>query len=501
MMTMKNLNLTLSDLIRSVLRKPLWFLVPVVLCAAAAWAFVQTLTPIYRASTLVMVEKQKVPADYVKATVTTDIDERLKTIEQQITNRDNLERIITEMNLYPDLRQEKPIQKVVNQMRRGDLLVQRRGDVFSISFDDQDPVRAAAVANRIAELFILENLKIREDQAQGTSSFLETELRETKAKLEQQEARLAAFKRIYMGSLPEQRDSNLQAVGQLQTKLEINMDALDKAEMRKILLQSQLAELQRQAEASEQPLPAPVISSAPTRLDQLRAELIQLRSRYTDRHPDVVRLRQEIAALEAAESGAPVQGAAPPPPRPSRPRTDPTLTAELQAIALEISSLKAERGRILADISRYQARVESVPTVEQELLSLTRDYDNIKRSYESLLTKRIDARLAENLEKSRQGEQFTILEKAVPPADPHSPNTLAYLAGGLAVGGLFGLGGALLRDQTDSTYSDAESLQEAFPGVPVLATIPIFSSPETAGARARPGENTAAASRFQRKRA
>lgn len=497
-MMMKNLNLTLSDLIRAVLRKPVWFLVPVVLCAAAAWGFVQTLTPIYRANTLVMVEKQKVPADYVKATVTTDIDERLKTIEQQITNRDNLERIITEMNLYPELRREKPIQKVVNQMRRGDLLVQRKGDVFSISFDDADPVRAAAVANRIAELFILENLKIREDQAQGTSSFLETELRETKAKLEQQEARLAAFKRIYMGSLPEQRDSNLQAVGQLQTKLEINMDALDKAEMRKILLQSQLAELRRQADASEEPPPAPVIPSAPSRLDQLRTELIQLRSRYTDRHPDVVRLREEIAAMEAVESGAPVQGITPPAPRrPSRPRTDPTLTAELQAIAMEINSLKAERGRILGDISRYQARVEAVPTVEQELLSLTRDYENIKRSYESLLTKRIDARLAENLEKSRQGEQFTILEKAVPPADPHSPNTLAYLAGGLAVGGLFGLGGALLRDQTDSTYRDAESLQEAFPGVPVLATIPIFSSQETAGSRA----SAASASRFQRRRA
>lgn len=493
-MTMKNLNLTLSDLIRSVLRKPLWFLVPVVLCTAAAWGVVRSMTPVYRASTLVMVEKQKVPADYVKATVTTDIDERLKTIEQQITNRGNLERIITEMDLYPELRREKPIEKVVNQMRRGDLLVQRRGDVFSISFDNEDPVRAAAVANRIAELFIQENLKLREDQAQGTSSFLETELAQTKAKLEQQEARLAAFKRVYMGSLPEQRDANLQAVGQLQTKLEINMDALDKAEMRKILLQSQLAELQRQADASEQPA-APAIPSAPTRLDQLRGELIQLRARYTDRHPDVVRLREEIAALEAVESGAPVQGITPPP-RPSRPRTDPTLTAELQAIAMEIDSLKTERARILADISRYQARIEAVPTIEQELLSLTRDYENIKRSYEELLDKRIEARLAENLEKSRQGEQFTILEKAVPPADPHSPNQLAFLAGGLVIGGLFGLGGALLRDQTDSTYTDAESLQEAFPGVPVLATIPIFSSQETAAARA-----FAPASRFQSRRA
>jgi len=121
--------------------------------------------------------------------------------------------------------------------------------------------------------------------------------------------------------------------------------------------------------------------------------------------------------------------------------------------------------------------------VEQELLSLSRDYDNIKKSYDELLTKRIEARLAENLEKSRQGEQFTILEKAVPPADPYAPNPLLFLAGGLVLGTLLGLGAALVREQTQSTYADAESLASAFPAVPILATIPVFTSTETSGLR------------------
>lgn len=486
-------NLTLSELLKSVWRRPLWLLIPVVLCCAAGYALFRTMTPIYRANTLVMVEKQKVPADYVKATVTTDIDERLKTLEQQITNRDNLERIISEMNLYPAVRTEQPMEKVIDQMRRRDLAVERRGDVFRIYFKDQDPVRAAAVANRISELFIAQNLKMREGQAQGTSTFLATELEATKAKLEQQEARIAAFKRVYIGALPEQRDSNLQAVGQLQTKLEINMDAVDRAETRKIFLQSQIAEMQKPV-APGIVYSAPESPKAPSRLDQLRAQLMELSSRYTDRHPDVIRTREEIARLERLESGieeTDLPAAVPPPP--VVPRVDPTLRAELEAVNLEIRSLRAERERILADISRYQARVEAVPGVEQQLLSLSRDYENIKRSYDSLLAKRIEARLAENLEKSRQGEQFTILEKAVPPSEPYAPKLLFFLGGGLALGGLLGLAAALLREQTDSTYSDADDLQEAFPGVPVLATIPTFSSQETAGFR-----QAATASRFRR---
>lgn len=485
-------SLTLSELVKSVVRRPWWLLVPLVVCLAAAFGVFRTMTPIYRASTLVMVEKQKVPSDYVKATVTTDIDERLKTIEQQITNRDNLERIISEMNLYPKIRREQPIDKVVEQMRRRDLAVERRGDVFRIYFKDRNPVRSAAVANRIAELFISQNLKLREDQAQGTSSFLETELAETKGKLEQQEARIAAFKRVYMGELPEQRDANMQAVGQLQTKLEINMDAVDKAETRKIFLQAQVAELQKPAAASS--LPAlPTGPAAPSRLDQLRTQLAELTSRYTDRHPDVIRTREEIARLEQLESTAVQESDAPAMPPPAKaPQVSPALRAELEAVDQEIRGLQAERERILADIASYQARVEAVPGVEQQLLSLSRDYDNIKKSYESLLAKRIDARLAENLEKSRQGEQFTILEKAVPPPDPFAPSPPIVLGGGLLVGALLGLGMALLRDQTDATIgADAESLQEAFPGVPVLATIPIFSSKETAGLRA-------SASRFGR---
>lgn len=490
-------NLTLSDLVKSVLRRPVWLIVPIVLGLAAAWGALQVLTPIYRASTLVMVEKQKVPADYVKATVTMGMEERLSTIEQQITNRSNLERIVLEMDLYPELRQQQSMQKVVG-VARDNLTVAKKGDsVFTIHFKDPDPVKAANTANRVAELFIQENLKLRENQAQGTSSFLEAELQETKQRLELQESRIAAFKQMYMGQLPEQRDTNLSTVGQLQDKLAINMEALDKAETRKIILQRQIAELSQMTQPAQQMALPPMSSGprAPTRLEQLQSQLAELRSRYTDRHPDVVRLMAEIEQVRKTESQIEVSEAAPTPAAPAAPipvRIDPALRAQLEGVDMEIRNLQSERARILADIGSVQVRLENVPRVEQELLSLTRDYENIQKSYESLLTKRIDARLAENLEKSRQSEQFTILEKAIPPTDPYSPNQLLLLAIGLAGGGLLGVIAALLRDQTDATFIEGDSLQKAFPGVPVLATIPQL----TAGAGE--GYRVAAYGRFRR---
>lgn len=483
-------NLTLSDLVRAVWRRRIWFLVPLVLGAVAAVVALRVLPRTYRAVTTVLVEPQKVPADYVKPTITSSIEERLRTIEPQIKNRDNLARIIREMDLYPDLRGEALMEAAIARARR-DLTVQLQGNTFRIYFEGRDPVKAARTANRVAEAFIDSNLKLRENQAQGTSSFLESEMEKTKSRLEIQEARIAEFKRQNMGDLPEQRDTNLRGVEQLQTKLEINMDALDKAETRRLLLQSQMAELRNQQSGSRRSTlvglgGAPAAPDQPSRLDQLRAQLAELRARYTDRHPDVIRTRAEIAQLEALEKSqktappASATSASPADDAGAAPKADPLLKAEVASVDLEIRSLKTERERILGDIARVQGRLENVPRVEQELLSLTRDYDNIKNSYESLLDKRLNARLYENLEKSQQGESFTILERALPPTSPYGPNKILVLGLGVIAGGLLGLLAALLRERSDHTYPDAESLQQAFPGLPVLATIPVFQSARSA---------------------
>jgi protein tyrosine kinase modulator len=464
------MNLSLGDLLRALRRRPLWILIPALLGAFAAYAALRLLPPLYSASTLVMVDKQKVPADYVKATVTTPMEERIKTIEQQVTARDNLERIIGELRLYPEMRRSQGVAAVVDRVR-DDLTVRKQGDsLFSIYFQAPDPRQAARVANRVAELFIRENLKAREDQAEGTSTFLETELEATKARLEAQEAKIAEFKRHYMGELPEQSEINLRLGEQLQSKLSINMDALDKAEQRKLYVQGQIAQGRAAVPEAPRAAAAPIV---PSRLEQAKSELAALLTQYTERHPEVVRKRAEIARLQQMESGEVEVSAAPLTPPPA-PRVDPLLQAELRGVEMEIASLQRDRDRILGQIAAVQGRLENVPRVEQELISLTRDYDNIQKSYDSLLAKRLDSKLYENLEKSRQGEQFRILEKAMPPAAPSSPNALLLFAAGIGGGLALGLALAVLREQTDSTFADPDALQAAFPGVPVLATIPLL---------------------------
>ena len=474
------LNLTPLELIRALLRRWVWILPPLVAGLLLAFGVLRILPKTYTAGTLVVVEKQKVPSDYVKATVTTSMEDRVRTVEQQVNNRNTLARIINELGLYPEIRKEGSMADVIERVRK-DLKVVKQGDsLFGISFQYVDPKKAAAVANRSAELFIEDSLKQRATQAQGTSSFLETELGETKGRLESQEARIATFKQSYMGELPEQSETNLKMVESMQAKLEISLGALDKAEQRKLYIQTQIAQGR---DAALPPRPGVSAIQPPSRLDVARIDLANLLGQYTERHPDVIRKREEIAYLEkeerdkktaaaadAAGSAAQTLASSATPAK-----IDPILRAELESVNLEIRSLQIERDRVQGQIAQMQGRLENVPRVEQQLLSLTRDYDNIKKSYDSLLEKRINARLAENLEKSQQGEQFTILEKAIPPEVPSGPNKLFILVAGLGAGGVLGLGLALLREYMDSTYSDSEALQTAFPGVSVLATIPLFT--------------------------
>jgi polysaccharide chain length determinant protein (PEP-CTERM system associated) len=422
-----------------------------------AW---KLLAPKYRASTMILVESQKVPTDYVKTTVTSSLAERLRTIQQQITNRENLERIILELDLYPEFRQAAPMEDVVAHARRALRVRVERGATFRVSFRGSDPVEVARAANRIAELFIEENLKVREGQAERTSQFLETELEEMRGRLEQQEEAVAQFRLGHEGELPEQRDSNLVAISRLEAELEANREAIQQADLRKLLI-----ETEQRSQDTETISPATSIS----RLDELKLELAQLKSRFTDRHPDVIRLQREIAELESqAKELAEVEEVPPPS------ATDVYSAAEVRALNRDLARLGDERGQILREIGRFERRLERTPRVHQDLLILTRDYDNLRASYEKLLGKRLEARLAENLERSQQGEQFRILERAVPPSRPYFPQRTFCLGGGLLIGLALGVGAGFLREEVDQTFGDPQSLQSAFPEVEVLTAIPLI---------------------------
>jgi polysaccharide chain length determinant protein (PEP-CTERM system associated) len=464
-----NRQIGLGELLRVAYQRRWWLVVPVLLGAAAGLAAHGLLAPLYRASTLIVAEGTRVPHEYVKPTVTSNTTERLKTVEQSVTSRDVLVPLIEELGLHRELRAQDGMEAAVQRARR-DVTIQMLGaNVLRIHFRAGDPELAARGANWIADRFIRDNLASRERQASGTTSFLAAEVAAIRTRLEEQQARIAEFKSRHMGQLPEERETLLRSQESLQAELRITLDALDQAELRRLIAQRD----------SGGAAPGYAAAGSEDRLDELRRELAELRARYTELHPDVIRARRAVEEMEAALG--------PDPPRSETRAPAPRLSAEGAAAERSRELLQAERQRILRDIASLQARLDAIPRVEQQLLALTRDYDNISQSYQSLLARRVDAQLAENLERRRQDEQFTVLERAVPPLSPYFPNLLLMLVIGTCGGGLLGIAAAALREQTDQTYSDAETLQRAFPGLPVLATIPLIKGP----AREEPGYHDA----------
>jgi polysaccharide chain length determinant protein (PEP-CTERM system associated) len=433
----------------------------VALAAGVSHGITRRLPKIYRASTLILVEPQKIPVAYVRPTVTTSVENRLRSIQQQITSRSRIERVIQELNLFPDQTGRVPMERLVAQVAPRVSIQTMGTSAFRIHFEGTNPQTVAQVANKLADLFIAENTEAREREARTTSEFLEEELQKVKERLEAEEEAIARFKREHMGELPEQRESNLRTLETLQARLRLTSEALTRAQDRRLTLESQLADL---------PSTGADANQVALLLDQARARLSQLKIQYTDQHPEVLQQQREIARLERALEEQP-----PPDPnaaaRPAVSVYEARLKADLEAAETDIKTLTKEEAQIRADIVKYQLRVENAPRNEAALSTLTRDYDNLRANYQSLLSKKLEAKLAENLERERQGEQFTIVDRAVPPVAPYKPNLTQIMMLGSAIGLLAGCAAAFAVDLLRPRFRTEEELAAAF-GVPVLAVIP-----------------------------
>lgn len=438
-------------------RRKASLVLPVLAGLVVAGIAYKMLTPQYRATTTVMVEQQQIPENYVMSTVSTSSAERLITIEQQISSRAPLRLIIEELNLYPELQGKVPMEVLIRKARQALSVRVTRGAVFSISFKGPDPKTVAAAANRVADLFTQENLRLRESQAQNTSAFLDAETADLKEKVQAQQDRIVSFRTRHEGELPEQKPIIAQGIGQLEQRLEILGESIHNAELRKLVLETN-ADMPRQGSSQREP----------SRLTELRAQLADLLLQFTERHPDVVRVRSEIDAL--LEQTASIS--ADPNPISVAPLA---VELEIDKIALRIENLQAEREETLEGIADYQRRLERIPRLEQELKTLTSDFQNLQGKYRSMQAKQLEAQLSENLERSQQAEQFRVLDRAIPPIEPYFPNLMLLLGVGIASGLIIGTCVGLLREQIDETFTDARSLRKAFPGVHIMASVPEMS--------------------------
>ncbi len=440
------------------------------------------LPKIYQAETLILIQPQRVPEDYVRSVVTDDVAARINTLSQQINSRTNLEKIIKRFNLYnSNDGNEMLMEDKVAGIRRAIQVNVRRGprrepSTFTISYQGRDPEKVMHVANALATSIIDENLKVREQQAIGTSIFLDSELTTMRVKLEALEVQLKNYRETYIGELPEQLDSNLRILDRLQDQLSDKQEDLRNAKNTMASLQQQITDqrrLLRSGGSSGDQNAAGNETDDLTRLIQMKQELEEKHTRYTAKHPDIIRLKSRIADLEQK-----IQNDA------ARDRTsdgmsalearNPTLRALFQQkndTGREIAKLNDEVGAVQREIDAYQNRVEATPKREQELQSLRRDYQNISDIYNSLLNRKLEAEISVNMEKKQKGEQFRIIDNAQIPTKPIRPNMRILFLMTVAVGVGFGGGIVFLLEYLNPSFKEPDEI-ESFLGVSVLATIP-----------------------------
>lgn len=460
--------LQLEDYIEIVLRRKWFVIIPFVVSIIGIIVTLLIVPRSYKSTTMILVEHQKVPESYVNPTVTADINERLNTITQQVMSRTRLESIINEFGLYNKEKSNIANEELVGMMR-GNIEIDIKGggrgertSAFSISYVGSNPETVMHVTNRLASLFIEENLKVREQQAEGTTEFLDSQMQGLKAALETHEMQIKLYKEKYMGELPSQTEATLRTLDRLQMERKIINDELSSAEERKNMIQSQLAETRSQEITTEKTIKDPQVR----KILELEGELTRLSSSYTDKYPDIVRIKREISEIKAQIKTA--KGAEP------EENNINILSKQLVTVNKEIVKLKEEQENIARRVSVLQGRIERIPARELQIAALMRDYENTNKNYQSLLNKKLDAQLAENLEKRQKGEQFKILDPANLPVKPFKPDPKKIVLMGIALGAGAGAGLVVLLEVIDASFRKPDDVYAAI-GIPVLASLPRIS--------------------------
>jgi len=456
----------------------------------------------YRSETVILVVPQQVPEDYVRSTITTRIEDRLNSINQQILSRTRLERIITEFNLYEKERRNGIMEDVVQRMRTRDISVETlKGDAFRVSYVGSNPQVVMKVTDRLASMFIDENLRDRENLAEGTSHFLTAQLDDARRRLIEQEKKLEIYRAQHAGELPSQADTNLQMVQNTQMQIQQLIESVNRDRDQRHLVERALADLNAMASSGAAVADDADPSQQPIawQLANAQKTLEALSLRLKPEHPDIIRLKRTIQGLqqraEAEALSAPLSpeaGVTASSGQTLQHNRQKELEQQLENLDRQMAAKRAEEVRLRQIAAVYQARLEAVPTRETELAELTRDYSTLQSMYSSLLAKNEESKIAASLERRQIGEQFKVLDPAKRAERPFSPNrSLINIAGSL--GGLcFGLCLAALLEYKDTTFRTVDEVVSVI-GLPVLAQIPLMLTPAERHAIRRTRLLTAAA--------
>jgi polysaccharide chain length determinant protein (PEP-CTERM system associated) len=478
------------DDVRRVIRKG-WWIIPicVVVGAAVGLSVAAVLPKQYTSQTLVLVAKPTVPTEYVRPVVTEDLNRRLASMQEQILSRTRLEPVIEQFGLYHEDRNKVHVEELIDRLRKAIEISplapmagteDRSMPGFSVKVTFDNPQSAQQICTSITSMFMEQNASALEQQAVRTTSFLSDELNKAKAKLDEQDARLAQFKRQYMGSLPEEEQSNLGVLMSLNSQLEANSQALNRAQADKAFGES-LLDQQEANWKSSQTGPSPETMENQLRVAQ--EQLTALETLYTAKHPDVVKKRTQVEELKKRLAEEPEIST---PAKEKRPPVEPAqiqqLRASLRQQDLNIADLTKRQTQIQDQIRVLQGRVQASPMVEQQLKEFMRNYQSAADFYNELLKNREHSAMATSLAHQQEGEQFRVLDPPSLPASPSFPKKINFVGDGSGAGLILSL--AILyilmtMDKTLHTEKDVEACLK----VPVLVGIPMLEIPDSNNSR------------------
>ncbi len=472
-----------------ILSRRRWYIIIPFCLVMMIGMFVTTRLPkLYTATTLILIQPQTIPTDYVRPLVTTGIETRIGNISQEIKSRSNLENIINHFRLFAEPEYANMHMEVKITSLRDRIMVDifkgrqsyASAEAFSVSFKGENPEIVADITNYIAEKFINENTQLREQEGLGTSNFIEDQLNTVRVELEKLEQQLKIFRETHMGGLPEQLDANLRTLDRLQEEHNQKQETLREARKMLVLLNEQIIQTENfQQFPSYSSTGSRVSENDPyVRLQNMKQELEDLKSRYTEFHPDVVKLKVMINSFEEKiidnKDNKDAKTA-------SSEKTEninivhveriSSLNQQRNATRFEIEKLESDIQNLTSQTAHYQKLLDETPKRELELISLSRDYQNMKENYASLLEKKLQANLAVNLETTKKSEQFRIIDHAGIPYKPSEPDMkklfMLILFAGLGLGG----GLVFVLEFFDSSVKNVKDLESEL-DVPVLSSIP-----------------------------
>ncbi len=534
----------IQDYIAILLRRKWLGFWPAVVIFPVAVVVAFVLPPVYRSTATVLIEQPEVPADLVQSMVTSYAAQRLQVIYQRVMTTQNLIEILDKYRLYADERKKQPIAAVVEEFRQmisldlvsAEVLDPRSGRAmqatiaFTLSFDHRTPRRTQQIVNELVSLFLAENLRVRRKSVEETLSFLEQEVTRLDRVIGENDAKLAEFKRRYAGSLPASLQSNFRLVSQTMSNLSDVQRRLQVLEDRNILLNAQLAQispysvdgetasdpafqlrnlrtayislssaysadhpdvvrarrriaaLERVVDGSadafglEQVVDSSADASALERQrEALATELAEARERYGPDHPDVAKLERAAESLESAITGARKTNSGPP--EAAGPDNPPyiTLDAQVGSVASEIRWLNAQRKNLKRNLVTYQNRVAETPEIERAYLALRRSYDNAVGKYRELKSKQLAAQVSGSLEAEKKSERFTLLEPPLAPTEPIDPNRPAIVFVGFVLALVSGFGFVALAEGFDQAVYGEKQLT-AITGNRPLVVVPYIEN-------------------------